>query len=163
MTEREKSCHDCWQYCNYCESCKKGWCDWYTSTKRPFCAEECKAYNPKREERKHRDEDGEIFPLVEGFYDFLQGNSVPGTFWIGSKPNLTPEQAFSVIYILQQHLHVLPESFEKCDGCDRLFNSDCEGAILDGEPECDGKTLPEKYWGFWCADCLAKFDWEVER
>ena len=160
-TLTKKTCHQCWQYAQFCESCQLGHCYWFNRQKSPICAEECEAFNSRREGRKHRDENGEIFPLVEEFYDFLQGKSQPEGFHLThNKPKLTAEKAFTVIYIMQEYLHILPESFEKCKGCDGLFDSDCEGYLLDDQYKLNGKTLPKKYRGHWCENCAPEVDFE---
>ena len=154
MAKEDKSCKKCWQYSKYCEKCNLGWCYWFTSGKSPACAEDCEAFNPFNQIRNNRNENEEIFPKVCEFYDFLLGLSVPEGFTLKHKPKLSAEEAFSVIYLLQEHLHILPDSFEKCDGCDELFDSDREGYYLDDQYELKGRTLPKKYWGNWCYDCV---------
>ncbi|OPY59158.1 MAG: hypothetical protein A4E55_00375 [Pelotomaculum sp. PtaU1.Bin035] len=67
---------------------------------------------------------------VEKLYRFLQGE-VPDGFDIKAMPNLSPDQAFSVIYYLQEGMRVLPDSYEKCrvEGCNELYDSDAEGCM----------------------------------
>ncbi len=96
----------------------------------------------------------EMFSLVEEFYDFLQGISVPEGYNLKHKPKLTAEKAFTVIYVLQEYLHILPDSIEKCDKCDCLFDSCSEGYILDDQHGLNGKVLLKKYWGFYCEECM---------
>ena len=70
---------------------------------------------------------------VQELFDFLQG-TVPEdiTLGRGHKPRLTRNQAFSVIWYLQEHLGILPDHYEKCHrrGCDSdLYDSDEEGCL----------------------------------
>ncbi len=160
--EIKKTCHQCWQYVHFCEKCELGHCDWWTCKKSPCCAEGCKAFNSRDEMRKHRDEHREILPLIVEFYEFLQGKSMPEGFELRSKPKMSAKKAFSIIYILQEHLHIIPDSFEKCDGCDDLFDTDCEGFILDDQYELNGKTLPKRYWGHWCDGCVPNVEFQVK-
>ena len=73
---------------------------------------------------------------VEKLYRFLQGE-VPEGFHIQAMPNLTADQAFSVIYYLQEGMHVLPDKYEKClaEDCDTLFDADNDGCLA---LFCDG-------------------------
>ncbi len=153
--EQEKiTCHGCWQYGDFCKECESGWCSWFTAQKSPGCAQDCDHYNHHGEPRKHRDENAEIFPKVKELYEFMRTGKSPGET-SGLQPmNLTAKQAFDIIWLLQEQLHILPDSFERCDGCDDLFDSDCEGYRLDDQFELDGKTLPEKYWGNYCENCV---------
>jgi len=99
MSDKTKTCHQCWQYSQFCEKCKLGHCYWFNNQKSPVCAEDCKAFNPHREGRKHRDKHREIFPKVEEFYDFLQGKSVPEGFHLSHKPKLSAKKGiYSHIY-----------------------------------------------------------------
>jgi len=105
------------------------------------------------------DTNRELFPLVEEFYEFLQKKSIPEGFVMGRNlPRLTPKQAFKVIYILQEFLHILPDCFEQCQECLCLFDSDREGFYLSDEYELDGKPLPKKYQGHYCESCVPNIE-----
>ena len=162
--ENKKLCHQCWEYQNYCKNCNLGWCDWLAESKAPHVATDCEAFNSKLERRKHRDENAEILERVKEFYDFLQGISVPKNFVISKRqrPKLTPDKAFSVIYMMQEHLFVLPDSFEQCQACKGLYDSDSEGCSLDDQYELDGKTLPKKYWKRYCGDCVPNIEYSLK-
>ena len=90
---------------------------------------------------------------VDVFYKFLQGEC-PEKFEIKEMPNLTQDQAFAVIYYLQEGLNILlPEAYEKCRICGDLFDSDNEGcsAML-----CDAhytSMCPHCGDGVECEDC----------
>lgn len=65
---------------------------------------------------------------------FLQGRFIPDPVKIVDKsklPKLTKIQAWFVIYVLQKHFKVLPEKFEQCDECGRIFDSEIEGIHTD--------------------------------
>jgi hypothetical protein len=81
---------------------------------------------------------------INEFYKFLQGE-IPKSIKMTkkSRPNLTKEQAFSVIWFLQEHMQVLPERFEYCNGCQRMFDTHDEGysvyrGRLYGDECCNG-------------------------
>ena len=65
--------------------------------------------------------DKSSFELIRDFFYFLQGKC-PETISCNNIPNLHNEQASSVIYYLQEHLPVLPDTIEKCDKCGKLFD-----------------------------------------
>lgn len=54
---------------------------------------------------------------LRAFYEYLQG---PGM-------NLGRKRAFEVIYYLQEHLPVFPDSIEKCSVCGSLFDTYFQG------------------------------------
>lgn len=81
--------------------------------------------------------DNELFDKTEHLYDMLQGKDLPEGYLMADQPNLTAEQAFSVIWFLQEHLGIIPQSFEKCDNCGALFDSNCAGHIISDDHEDD--------------------------
>ena len=65
---------------------------------------------------------------------FLEGKFTPEAVKIVDKsklPKLTTIQAWFVIYVLQEYFKILPEKFELCDECERVFDSDMEGIHTD--------------------------------
>ena len=155
--EQERSCRHCWQFSHdACGKCGKGFCYWFSESVASVRAIECDAFNSTSRRRKHRDRNAEIFPLVEEFYSFLQGGDAPKGYSLSLRPKLTPEQAFTVIYVMQERMHILTDEIEKCDGCDSLYLSDRQGCTLSGE--CKGPTgrpLGKKWWGNYCDEqCL---------
>ena len=64
---------------------------------------------------------------VDSFSSFLQGTE--------SKLKLTATEAFSVIYYLQEHLKVIPTSFEKCEHCNVIFDTDESGHVISDEDD----------------------------
>lgn len=65
---------------------------------------------------------------ITEFYGFLQGE-LPNGIRLGKKGTLklTPDQAFSIIWYLQEHFPILPDNIDKCSVCDRLYDSYSEG------------------------------------
>ena len=167
MDKDERTCHQCWQYHDYCKTCELGRCYWFTETRAPHVAASCEAFNHKhREQRKHRDEHSEILGPLKEFYDFLQGISVPKGFVIPKRqlPKLAAAKAFSIIYMLQEHLHILPDSFEQCKDCLNIYDSDAEGCCMDDQYALfeGGKTLPKKYWGNHCGSCVPNVEYYLK-
>ena len=66
---------------------------------------------------------------IDSFSNFLQG--------LDSKLSLTATEAFSVIYYLQEHLKVIPTSFEKCDHCNIIFDTNESGHVISDDHEDD--------------------------
>ncbi len=92
-------------------------------------------------------------------YDYLAGGKMPD----GVKcfqPKMSRKHAFSVIWFLQEITGCLPDHIERCQGCNDLFDTDSEGYQLDDQYDLNGKTLPKKYWGNWCNNCVPCVDFE---
>ena len=62
---------------------------------------------------------------IEEFYQFLQGNN-PDSIK-GNLLSLSPNDAFTVIWYLQEHFSVFPDNIEKCSKCDNLYDANEEG------------------------------------
>lgn len=91
--------------------------------------------------------------IVRRFYEYLTGEF---------RPKLSQNKAFGLIYYLQETMHCLPDTIEKCDHCGDLYDTDREGFWLDDQYELNGKTLPKKYWGSYCSDeCAPNVDFQV--
>ncbi len=67
---------------------------------------------------------------IQDLMDMLTGGELPEGFTIGNRPQLTVEQAFNVVWFLQEHLRVIPDYYEMCDQCERIYNSEEEGHSL---------------------------------
>lgn len=83
------------------------------------------------------------FEETSELYKWLQGEKMEG-YEIKNQPKLNEEQAFAVIYMLQEAYGFIPDNFEKCDVCGELYDSYIEGdAISDKNSNktilcCDG-------------------------
>lgn len=47
------------------------------------------------------------------------------------QPGLSAEEAFAVIYYLQEKFQIISETYEQCDMCGRLYDSEEEGILVD--------------------------------
>ncbi len=97
---------------------------------------------------------------MEELFEFLQKKAMPKGFHIEHRPKLTYKQAFAVIYYLQERLRVLPDCFELCKGCGRIYDSEQEGITLNGEDmeTTDGTKIPAKHHGCYHTEC-APISW----
>ena len=100
---------------------------------------------------------------IDELYQFLKGEKLPG----GTEckmPKLSSDMAFTIIWLLQEHFHILPDNIEQCNGGKELFDCDSEGAILDDQYKnnATGKTLAKKCWGQWCDNCIPDVDYSVK-
>lgn len=89
---------------------------------------------------------------VEELYEFLQGTP-PKSIIMGkqTQPVLTKEQAFAVVWFLQEHMHLLPDSYQQCSVCEDLFDSREEGFYVEEGPYahnhyCEGCAPYEVRW-----------------
>ena len=87
---------------------------------------------------------------VDEFYEFLQGN-VPEKMHLGRghAPKMSQKKAMSIIWYLQEHMPVIPDTIERCDNCGDLFDSNESGLYWEskGKHFCDGcdYLVPENY------------------
>ncbi len=78
-------------------------------------------------------------------YKWLQGEKMEG-YKIKYQPKLNKEQAFAIIYLLQEAYGFIPDVYEKCDTCGKLYDSDVEGDVISDEEQ-------SKYINC-CAECM---------
>jgi hypothetical protein len=83
-------------------------------------------------------------------FAFLQG-TLPEGYQMGANcvPNLTPNQAWTVIWYIQELHWQLPDNIERCDLCGRLYDSWAEGDCLD---------YGDSPYNF-CDMCVESTDW----
>lgn len=74
---------------------------------------------------------------VTELLDFLQGADIGGITNLKDRPQLSAEAASAVVYVLQEHMNLIPDRFENCDRCSVLFDSESEGDITDDKMLCD--------------------------
>ena len=60
------------------------------------------------------------FEQVQELVNFLAGGFIPDGWVIPTPPTLTRQQAFSVVYYLQERLHIIPDRFEMCEVCEQV-------------------------------------------
>jgi len=120
-------------------------------------------HNSKSEDEKKVDRFVDFRDRIDVLYKYLKGEELPEGVTC-KMPKLSPNEAFSVIWFLQEILHVLPDNIEQCDECKELFDTDCSGYCLDDQyiNKNTGKTLAKKYWGDWCDGCVPDIEFEVE-
>lgn len=108
-------------------------------------------------EQKH-DEFSEEVTLEETqeLMGFLQGN-VPEGWTVPDMPRLTRDQAFAVVYYLQEGMGLISDRFELCSDCGSIFDSNCEGGSIDSED-----TEDEIEHGVYCDDCYAVRVYRIE-
>lgn len=78
---------------------------------------------------------------------FLQGKHTPKGFRLKNLPNLNPDQAFTVIYVLQEFLHIIPDKFERCCQCGIIYDENNEG-IYSGDNEEEMKDYIDAGYNF---------------
>jgi hypothetical protein len=64
---------------------------------------------------------------VQELMDMLTGEGLPEGMIMSNQPKLNTGSAFSIIWFLQEHLGVIPDNFEKCSVCNRIYDSYSEG------------------------------------
>ena len=69
---------------------------------------------------------------VKEFFDFLRGELPDGMNTIKKDiPKLRDDQAFSIIWYIQEHLGLLPDRFELCHECKQIYDTDYGGIAVD--------------------------------
>jgi len=78
---------------------------------------------------------------ITEFYEFLKGK-VPASIQLkkGGNPKLNEKQAYSIIWYLQEHFPLLPDTIEQCDTCGCLYDSYSSGLYWEtkGKHYCNG-------------------------
>ena len=99
---------------------------------------------------------------IQEFHDFLQGN-IPETITLSdeSKVKLTPEQANSVIWYLQEHFPVFPDSIDMCDDCKQMYDSYSEGCYYEIEGKHYCGACVDNSEAVYC-DCCMTDMWKKE-
>ncbi len=67
---------------------------------------------------------------VTQFHDFLQG-TIPDGVTVRKIKKMNPDQAFAVIWFLQECCHLLPDHYEMCWNCKGIFDVYAEGAYIE--------------------------------
>ncbi len=100
---------------------------------------------------------------LQRFYEFLQGKFHPENIYEKDCPNLSKEQAWHVIYCMQEYFGIFDDRFECCKICGTIFDSYEEGTSIneDTEPveqysigeETQIHRFTEAEYGHYCGDC----------
>lgn len=93
--------------------------------------------------------DSDIEKMKE-FFEFLQGDCPDNlSFRRGYQPKFSHKKAFSIIYYLQEHLPIFPDSIEKCCICNELFDTRSEGLYWESKGKhycgCCCDAVPDNY------------------
>ena len=97
--------------------------------------------------------------VMNELYSFLQGKFVPKNCLHATDfPKISADEAWQVIYVMQEYFKLLPSKFERCNDCGRLYNSEREGIhTTDGDDFIEGEVgygLPLEDAGkFLCGYC----------
>ncbi|MFW6030504.1 MAG: hypothetical protein ACOCRO_09680 [Halanaerobiales bacterium] len=67
---------------------------------------------------------------IQKFHEFLQTDL-----------NMFEDEAFEVIYYLQEVLHIIPDKFEMCSECGSIYDTDCGGYF---------SKKAGKHYCYWC-------------
>ena len=109
--------------------------------------------------------------FIQQFYEFLQGKMHSDKINAENVPDLTKEQAWHVIYCMQEYFGIFDDRFERCKMCDHIYDSDAGGMAIsqDTEPmEITDRSenrkvhnFAEEECGYYCEEC--KMDWEEKN
>jgi hypothetical protein len=83
---------------------------------------------------------------VQEFYDFMRGTNPES---IGGKPmKLNDTTAFRIIWYLQEHFAIIPDTIEKCTSCKELYDSASQGhhSELTGGFYCSESCEPHNLY-----------------
>ncbi len=91
---------------------------------------------------------------TQELFDFLQG-TVPDAYKIATDhvPSLTPDQAWTVVWYIQELHWQLADRIERCNVCGYLYDSEAEGDCLDYG---DAPYL-------FCDDCMGGTEYEKKK
>ncbi|MCZ7405140.1 MAG: hypothetical protein O8C67_09455 [Candidatus Methanoperedens sp.] len=70
---------------------------------------------------------------------FLQGKFVPEGYILDNLPNLSKESSWTVIYMLQEWIGLIPDKFELCDNCGYIYDSEYGGCHIDDKDDLADK------------------------
>ena len=68
--------------------------------------------------------------FIQQFYEFLQGKMHPDRISRENAPDLTKEQAWHVIYCMQEYFGIFDDRFKRCKICDCIYDSDGQGTVI---------------------------------
>ena len=78
---------------------------------------------------------------VRELFEMLTGGQLPDGMHLTEQPQLSAKAAFGVVYFLQEHLRLLPDTIELCAECEQVYESD-DGWCVSGDGWYDH---PESY------------------
>lgn len=76
---------------------------------------------------------------TQELFDFLAYGKMPEGMIVKRPPKIGPRRAMSVIWFIQEQMHLLPDHFEMCVTCKELFDTYVEGDYNEktGRYHCD--------------------------
>jgi len=100
---------------------------------------------------------------MQEFYEFLQGKFHPENISKKDCPSLSKEQAWHVIYCMQEYFGIFDDRFERCRICDTIFDSYEEGTVINEDTKpVERNTVfgenvvhlfTEEEYGHYCEEC----------
>lgn len=70
---------------------------------------------------------------VQEFMNMLTGEDLPEGMRMNNQPKLNNESAFSIVWYLQEHLHLLPDNYEMCKVCKEIYDAHGGGHIISSD------------------------------
>jgi hypothetical protein len=61
---------------------------------------------------------------VELVFDMLTGGRIPEGVHLGNQPKLSKDEAWSAVWFLQEVARILPDTIDRCDECNNLYEAD---------------------------------------
>ena len=130
--------------------CKMQYCDCYNED--TLLCYSC-SRNKNHEKGELADEYISNLDKMTELFEYLTDKSIPNGVCVKSRPKLSANKAWSLIWFLQEVTRCLPDYIERCDVCGGLYDSEQEGYFLDDQyKDAWGRTLMRRYWGFYCSD-----------
>lgn len=108
---------------------------------------------------------------VEQFMNLLTGTWLPENWTPDNVPKMTPREAFTVVYYMQEFLHVLPDHYEQCNICSEMYDTEWGGFTIDTADEPDEwhirvgitkKMIAESGGGMVCSSECALGFWHAK-
>ncbi len=101
------------------------------------------------------------------YYDYLRGlieNIQIGNLVFGKSPKLSDKKAFNVLYYAQEFLKAIPDKFEKCKRCGKIFDTETEGNHIDEFEIKENKQFKKCDLGnFYCDHCERRIFYYQDR
>ena len=88
-----------------------------------------------KEEGEKLDEDKLDLEKLNNFLNYLQGKYIPPYWEVKNDPKLSLNEAWNVIYMLQEWIGVIPDNFELCSVCKQIFDMDHYGFYAGDDEE----------------------------
>lgn len=94
---------------------------------------------------------------VKKFFEWLQGTPYENMS-LNYQPNLSPEEAFTIIYVLQEELKAIPDNIEMCRECKTLFSTNQEERCIDEDSLTpNDEPYSESDYGNYCDNCAPMY------